>query len=102
MNILLDQVSIRVRLNNSEFDELKNKGQTSQYFAYWPLQVTIFTQPEAKVSTLSGGELIINFTVSEVDLLISPDTKKSGLPLLAQGFNKQEITLDIQVDLHSK
>ena len=99
MNICLNQKSIRVRLSDCEFTELKSTGKTSYNFAYWPLQVNIIAQPQAKISIISTTQLDINIESSEVNLMISPDIKKSGLNLIAEDNNGKEILLNIQVDI---
>lgn len=99
MNICLHQKSIRVRLNDNEFSELKSSGQFSCRFDYWPLQVNLIIQPQAKISSLSSTSLEIYIETSKVDFLISPYTKKAGLTLIAESSSMQEITLDLQVDL---
>lgn len=100
MNICLNEASIRVRLNDAEFIELKNSGKISYNFAYWPLQVNINASSPAKISSLSTTRLDINIESSEIELLISPDFKKSGLTLLAETVEGHEITLELQVDIH--
>ena len=100
MNLCLNESSIRIRLSEIEFSELKRTNKIHHSFAYWPLQVTIMVQSQAKISRISATQLEINIENSEVDWLILPDIRKSGLKLIAAAGNGEEITLDVQVDLH--
>ena len=63
------------------------------------MQVNIIAQPQAKISIISTTQLDINIESPEVDLMISPDIKKSGLNLIAEDNNGKEILLNIQVDI---
>jgi|GEM_PF-3234081 len=101
MNICLNQESIRIRLNDAEFNELKTSGKLSHNFTYWPLLVNIITaQPHARISKLSATQLEIYLEDTEVGLLAVPEIQKSGLTILAETTDGQEMIIIIQLDLH--
>ena len=100
MNIRLDEDSILIRITENEFRQLKTSGQISYNFNYWPIQVNLQLLPESKIGRISSQQLNLCIAESEVDLLLTPQFKKSGLKLIAYSTNNIEIIVDLQVDLH--
>ena len=100
MNIRLDENSIRIRITENEFRQLKTSGQISYSFSYWPLYVNLKSHPDAKTGSISSQQLNLYIAESEIDLLLTPQFKKSGLTLIAYSANSTDIIVDLQVDLH--
>ena len=101
MNIRLDETAIRIRITETEFQQLKTSGEISYNFNYWPLKVNLKLHPEAKLGNISAQQLNLSIADADVDLLLTPQFKKSGLKLIAQSCNSDEIIIDLQIDLHS-
>lgn len=102
MNIQLNQKSIRVRLNSSDYERLVNKNQLRYEFNYLLMNVNINIIENNQISFVTNSSLEINLDKFTLKSLTLPDCIKHGATLLAHGINNKEITIEIQVDLHNK
>ncbi len=99
MNIRLDETTIRLRLTENEFYQLKTNGRISYEFDYLPLMVNLELQNEGTVGTIDNNCISLNIKNSEIDLLLEDKTKKDGLSTIIIASKQQQIMVNIQVDL---
>ncbi|MDQ5921951.1 MAG: hypothetical protein QG673_2010 [Pseudomonadota bacterium] len=100
MNIRLDQTTIRIRITQAEFYQLKKTGSIKFDFVYLPLLVSIVVHPLAKIGAILPKQINLSLVESELNLLLTPEIKKSGLKLMVLSVDNHEIAVDLQVDLH--
>ena len=102
MKIQFDNDEIRIRLTEAEFDQLKSNQQLVQNFSYLPLLTTIEIVAASGVGSIGNSKLALKLTAADLLALINPENKKSGVKLLVNTLEQQEICVDLQVDLHPK
>lgn len=99
MNVCFNQDSIRLRLSEEEFINLKATGALQYDFDYYPLHIKIAIIEHGSISKVSNVKIDVMLTSDELNQLIIPDTQKSGVMFFAKTETNEEVVLYLQVDL---
>ena len=101
MKLQCESDTIRLRLNEAEYQRLLKEKNLSEHIPYLPLGITIYIENSDRPTVLKNSSLIIFLTNNSLEELGNPKQIKSGIILWLETPHG-EFTLNLQVDLNSK